>query len=125
MTDTTKVKRTASDTKRDVLLSAPERNWQQKSTYRELFIVPSRKKHDSGWSVIVLVGVKEDGTFEQAAWCDDICWDVYGRAGYMMRTDCTHPSGILHFWGALYEVGCSLSSTDVKVTEIPREKIQR
>jgi hypothetical protein len=116
--DVKTAKRTAHDTKRDELLSAPHReSWQKPTTYHEIFIVPSRKKHDSGWHVMVIVGVKPDGTFEQAAWCDDICWDVQGRAGYMMRTDCTFPSGILHFWGARYEVGMSLSSTDITVRE--------
>jgi hypothetical protein len=113
-------KKCQSKASRTGLLKAKRRNWQEKSTYGEIFIVPTRKKHDSGWMCMAIVGVLPDGSYEQAAWCDDICWDVQGREGYMMRSDCTYPGGILHFWGARYEVGCSLSSTDIKVTEAPR-----
>ncbi len=119
-TETAKRKDLGPRVKREELLNAPQRNWQLKSTYNDIYIVPSRKKHDSGWHLMVIVGVKEDGSLEQAAWCDDICWDVRGRDGYMMRSDMTFPGGVLHFWGARYEVGHSLSSTDVKVTEAPR-----
>ena len=119
MTNT--AKHTRSDTKRVALLKAQQREaWDKPTTYSELFVLPSGKKHDSGWALMVLVGVKKDGSLERAAWCDDICWDVQGVDEYRMRTDCTYPSGILHFWGSTYTVGASLSSTTVMVRPIKK-----
>ena len=110
--------RTSARTKRAELLSAAERaDWQKPTVYREIFVLPSGKMHDSRWAVMILVGVKEDGSFERAAWCDDICWNVQGVSEYEMRSDCTYPSGILHFWGCEYTVGISLSSTTVTVSK--------
>jgi hypothetical protein len=121
MTMTDAKKTYGATTKREDLLSAPQRDWQKHSTYKEIFVVPSRKKHDSGWHVMVIVGVKDDGSLEQAAWCDDICWNVDSmKKEYTMRTDCTYPSGIMHFWNALFTVGTSLSSTDITVRELLR-----
>lgn len=98
-----------------------EKKWEDEVTYKDIFVVPSRKKHDSGWSVMVVVGVLPDGTYEQAAWCDDICWNVQTtRKEHSMRCDCSYPGGILHFWGAQFKVGHSLSSTDITVTDRPR-----
>lgn len=106
---------------RDNLLAAKRRQWDEKSTYNDIYIVPTRKKHDSGWMVMAIVGVKDDGSFEQAAWCDDICWNIASmRKEYTMRNDCTYPGGIIHFWNARFTVGCSLSSTDITVEERPR-----
>ena len=106
------------------LLKAKERNWQEKSTYKDIFVVPTRKKHDSGWMLMAIVGVLPDGSYERAAWCDDICWDMQTTIReYSMRCDCTYPSGILHFWGATFTVGVSLSSTTVTVTDRERVKV--
>lgn len=106
------------------LLKAKVRDWQEKSTYTDIFIVPTRKRHDSGWMLMAIVGLKADGTYEQAAWCDDVCWNVASlKKDYTMRNDCTYPGGIIHYWGANFTVGCSLSSTDITVTELVREKV--
>lgn len=112
--------------KKKDLLELPVRDWNEKgSHYSSLLIVPTRKKHDSGWTVIAIVGV--DDKFlpvEIAAYCDDIYWciakdalvvEYEGTFDGFVRTDCTYPSGIIHVWknGIEFEVGASLSSTDV------------
>ena len=72
---------------------------------------------------MAIVGVLPDGSYEVAAWCDDICWNLQTtRKEYSMRTDCTYPGGILHFWAATFTVGNSLSSTDITVTDRVREQ---
>ena len=98
-------------TRTGLLKIKAEKPWQEKRAYSELFVVPSKKKHESGWTLMVLVGVLSDGTYEKAAWCDDICWNIQTRPDHSMRCDCSYPGGILHFWNATFTVGHSLSST--------------
>lgn len=103
------------------LLAAPDREgWEGPTTYKSIYLVPSKKKHDSGWHLIRIVGVKADGALEGAAWCDDICWkhEQPPRADdYTMRIDMTYPGGIVHCWDwhRKFIVGASLSSTDITV----------
>ena len=106
---------------RKELEAAPEREgWEGPSVYRSLYLLPSRKKHDSGYGLIIIVGRSADGSLEKAAWCDDICWRHQAHPheyDYTMRTDMTYPGGIAHCWGwnTEFEIGASLSSTTVTV----------
>ena len=119
--------------KKKELLALPNRNWNEKSIYDYLYLVPTGKKHDSGYSLIAIVGVilnDKNLNAEIAATCDDINWYLenhpYNRPsqfyrGYAgLRTDCEYPSGIMKVWGSAehyfdtkFEVGESLSSTNV------------
>lgn len=101
---------------RKELEAAPERlGWQETTFYRSIYLLPSRKKHDSGWHLICIVGAKEDGGLEKAAWCDDINW---AGSADGLRMDMTFPSGVVHCWGRKrFAVGASLSSTDVSYGE--------
>lgn len=124
MTTRSLKKRDESRASRTGLLKAPVRDWQTHSTYKEIFVIPTRKRHDSGWMLMAIVGKKDDGSYERAAWCDDICWHTETtHKEYAMRTDCTYPGGILHFWNATFTVGSSLSSTDVTVKERVLQKV--
>lgn len=102
------------------LEAAPERHsWKEPTEYDSLYLLPTRKKHDSGYHVICLVGRNGDA-LEKAAWCDDICWKTaptHPKQSFAMRTDMTYPGGIAHVWGwnTRFRVGASLSSTDVEV----------
>ena len=123
--------------KRKELLALPTRNWQQTSLYDALYLVPTGKKHDSGYSLIAIVGIEGGEAKEIAAICDDICWSFPTSHPYdgirdglhrtVMRTDCEWPSGIMRVWASgehyfrgLFEVGHSLSSTDVTLIIKPR-----
>jgi hypothetical protein len=113
---------------RKELEAAPGREgWQGPSDYTSIYLLPGRRKHDSGYSLIQVVGVKDDGSLECAAWCDDICWKhsphPHGR-DYTMRTDMTYPGGVVHCWGwdTRFTVGASLSSTDISVRHHKKEK---
>ena len=103
---------------RKALESAPERaSWKEATTYSSIYLLNTRKMHDSGFGLICIVGMKSDGTLEKAATCDDICWHHDPSRNYTMRTDMTHPAGVVHCWGwsESFTVGVSLSSTDVYV----------
>lgn len=118
---------------RKILLDLPGRKWDQTTVYDWLYVVPTRKRHDSGYMLQAIVGVciaDQKPLAEIAAWCDDICWsfplrhpyDYNGRHKSIIRMDCEFPSGIFRIWGsgehyfrARFRVGASLSSTDVEL----------
>ena len=104
---------------RGKLLKAKARPWDKPSTYEALYIVPTRKKHDSGWMLMALVG-RNGNKYEIAAYCDDVCWDIQTRPEHSMHMDCTYPGGIIQCWDATFHVGMSLSSTHVRVTDAAR-----
>lgn len=131
------MKRIPKKVSRDALLKLPVRKWDQPTLYDNIYVVPSRKKHDSGWMLQAIVGVSYGDacrTAEIAAYCDDICWsfplkhpyDYQGKHKSILRTDCEFPSGILRFWASSehyfrgrFRVGCSLSSTDIELVLEP------
>ena len=119
---------------RKILLSLPRRDWKTPKEYDHLLIVPTGKKHDSGWALIAIVGINYVDTKEYgeiAAYCDDIMWNFpkehpYGKhsesgtTGSCLRTDMYYPSGIVrmwatreHYFSGKFKVGCSLSTTEI------------
>ncbi len=105
---------------RKALKDLPNRK-EGETTYREIYIVPSGLKHESGYMQIAVVGKTTAGDLEIAAYPDDICWDMrkieqsYDSTG--MRTDCSYPEGVLHFWGRSVQfiVEGAFSSTTIRV----------
>ena len=99
-------------------MSLPHREPFVISTYEKLLIVPTRLKHESGYTKIAIIGVTGDDG-EIAAYPDDICWDFteVPQLSLGMRTDCYYPSGILRVWSyyCSFEVGLAYSSTDIKL----------
>jgi len=110
-------------TKRE-LLKLKERDWQQKSIYDSIVIVPTRTKHDSGFTLMAIIGIRNGKPIEIAAHCDDVNWYIPSGVypGEMiLRTDCYYPHNIIHFWSnkCIFEVGASASSTDVRLKRKP------
>lgn len=122
--------------KRKELLALPQRGWNTASEYDSLLLVPTAEKHDSGFTIIAIVGVAKGIPVEIAATCDDICWSFPTSHPYdrmtpglhrmVMRTDCLWPSGIMHVWASgehyfkgRFRVGASLSSVDVTLLVEP------
>ena len=112
------------------MLKLPTRVWgQDKTTYDSIYVIPSGKKHDSGYAWMYIVGIINNEAVEIAGGCDDINWKidpctVFGNEenSYKipnMRTDMLYQGGIIHFWGnnLKFVVGCSLSSTDIEVIQ--------
>lgn len=110
---------------RSDLLSLPVRGWKETSTYDSLLILSTRKKHDSGWAVMAIIGVVAGQPTEIAsACCDDIEWKLPTMRGVsddytigQMRMDCALKSGALHAWSHAnrFRVGMALSSTQIEV----------
>ena len=126
--------------KRKDLLTIPDvKKWDEEKVYDFLLITASGEKHESGYSIIAIIGCNNTDKgcdAEIAAYCDDICWTMpikhpYGfinpdKNRMIMRTDCLYPSGIMRIWGSgehyfkgKFKVGASLSSTDVELVVVP------
>jgi hypothetical protein len=111
---------------RKELLGLPIRVWDTPSEYSSILILSTRRKHDSGWAIMAIVGVRSGQPFEIAcACCDDIEWKLppmqtVGNGSYsigQMRMDCALRSGALHAWAqkAKFRVGHALSSVSVEL----------
>lgn len=123
-----------------ILRSLPHRKWDEVKSYDHLYILSSGKKHDSGYSLINVIGAewRDKKLFaEIAATCDDIGWSFPTKHPYdrieagvhrmMIRTDCLYPSGIIRMWASgehyfngKFEVGINTSSTDITLKIVPK-----
>lgn len=112
------VEKTLNNWSHKELMALPVRKWDEEKEYDSLMLVSTRKKHDSGWAVIAIIGVYDGQPSEIAcACCDDIEWKLppmqtFGAGRWttgQFRTDCALRSGSLHAWqrGARFRVGAS------------------
>lgn len=102
------------------LRNLPFRKWDEVKTYKSIVVIPSGKKHESGWALMYIIGLdSERKPIEIAAACDDICWIIPSKTDFNFRNDMFYPSGAIHFWGRWhsFKVGASLSSTTVSLVE--------
>jgi len=108
------------------LLALPTRNWQSSSNYDSIMLLHSRRKHDSGWGIIYVIGVNKGKPVEIAAAPDDIEWVspapyvCAGRPYGQMRMDCCFRSGAMHAWQYDHKffVGSALSSTRIDIKPV-------
>ncbi len=103
-------------------MALPVRDWDKRTKYDSLLIVSTRKKHDSGWAMMAIIGVCDNAPQEIAvSCCDDIEWKLPamrfdGLIG-QFRTDCAIKSGAIHAWqrDSYFIVGEALSSTTIEL----------
>ena len=107
------------DYTRKELLSVPKRHWSESIIAKCAYIIPSGRKHDSGYSCIDLVAMKEDGTLVRCGGgCDDISFRGNG-----FRMDCIYPSRIIRIWNNKhFVITPDVSSIDFE--EIDHERLQ-
>ena len=109
------------------LLKMPVRAWNDTSRkYDQILLVPSGKKHDSGYMRIAVVGVYEEKgkpKYEIAAFPDDISClfpiqDLGTFRFALVRMDCYYPSGILRYHGrGKFTVSEAISSVEITFTQ--------
>lgn len=119
-----------ASSKKSELLSLPEREWNApQAWWSALLIVPTRQKHDSGYSIIAIIGVDKDHEAREIiARCDDIHWPAQSGISKSMpdysalNTDCYWPSGVLRLWSREYEfsVKWPTSSTDILIRRVEK-----
>ena len=81
---------------RKELLALPKRKWDEiLRGVSGIYVLPTRKKHDSGWSCMAFVAEFKDGRpmVGFGGGCDDVSFRGNG-----FRMDCDYPSGIIHIW---------------------------
>jgi hypothetical protein len=97
------------------LLKLPYRKWDEIKEYNSIVIIPSGKKHPSGWMIMCVIGCDEDRCpIEIVACCDDISWIIPNNINeWDFRNDMYYPSGIIRYWSDEYnfQVGVSFIST--------------
>ncbi len=117
-------RKTLNQWSRDELMKLPVRAWDADSEYDSLLTLSTRRKHDSGWAMMAIIGVVDSQPVEIACTCcDDIEWKlppmvcVGSYSIGQMRMDCAMRSGALHTWAqkGKFHVGAALSSTTVEL----------
>lgn len=112
----TKTKRAKIPTAKE-LLALPRRQWDVKSVYDGIYLVPTKDIHDSGYRLIAVVGERGKKPVEIAAFCDVISWE--DDSG-IVRTDNLRmdmqTNNIVHVWSShgRMEVGIAVSSLEIK-----------
>ncbi len=115
-----------NDWKRADLLALPKRAWDTESNYDSLLLLSTRRKHDSGWALMAIIGVREGKPVEIACdCCDDIEWKLPAMETCgefhlgQIRTDCAMRSGAMHVWTrkGKFQVGRALSSVSITLID--------
>ena len=79
---------------RKELLSARRRKWDEiLYDVSAVYVIPSGRKHDSGYACMDFVAVTKNGKVRFGGSCDDVKLD-----GNHFRIDCDYPSRIVHIW---------------------------
>lgn len=119
----TSKRKSLNEWSREELLSLPTRDWQADSSYDSVLVLSTRKKHDSGWAMMAIIGVVDGVPVEVASQCsDDVEWIVHENprsSSFLasVRMDCAYRSSAMHFWSydVTFKVGCALSSLTIEV----------
>jgi hypothetical protein len=91
--------------KKKDLLKLPVRDVTVEAIYDSVLLVPTGKKHDSGFMMIAVIGCIGGVAQEIAVTYDDIQWETpepyhYGKYQLAdLRMDMMYPSGVLQVWG--------------------------
>lgn len=110
---------------RKQLLNLPERNWDEVKEYSAVIVVPTGKKHDSGYALMAIVGCDENcKPCEIAAYCDDIQW-LTRITEHGFRCDMFYKNSCLRFHSCEFnfQIGESLSTTPIKMSKKLKSKI--
>ncbi len=98
-------------TRRQELLAVPKRKWDEElEDVRGVFVIPNRKKHDSGWRCMDFVAeVGEDLQLVRfGGYTDAVTFH-----GSNFHMDCEMASGLVHIWNRnTFIVTADLSSVD-------------
>lgn len=104
---------------RKQLLALPCRAWNDVKDCFCIIVVPTGKKHGSGWMLMAIIGCNENcEPYEIAAYFDDIQWETQ-QTKYGFRTDMFYKNGCIRFHSRefKYQVGASLSTTEIKMVK--------
>ena len=87
-------------TRREELLSVPKRKWDETiRSVSTVYIIPSKRKHESGYACMDLVAVTDRDHGNRAVRFGGGCDDISLRGNHF-RIDCEHPSRIIRIWNS-------------------------
>jgi len=92
-------------------------DWKKEVKYDSILVFSNGKKHDSGWGIMTIVGIRNGAPVEICSQCsDDISWHIHSPYN-VLRTDCVFKNKILHFWGddCEFVIKFPCSSVDINV----------
>jgi hypothetical protein len=99
------------------LLKLPARDWELTTVYSSVLLVNTRTKHDSGYNLFAVVGVRNGEAIEICGYMDDFhLKNPQFIEGFSI--DCSMP-GVFNIWSRYYDirVGQNVSSTDFDFVE--------
>lgn len=114
------------------LLALPHRHWDEVSVYNSILILPADYLHDSEYSCMIIIGIRDEQPVEIAAsGCDDIEWkapqmQIIGTMFSIgqFRMDCLATSKAFHPWSRDYnfQVDAALSSITIELIKAQDKK---
>lgn len=80
---------------REQLLQCPKREWDKHIEHAiGVYVIPTRKKHDSGYAIMEFVAETDSGEkIRFGGCCDDVSFE-----GEHFRMDCDFESKLIHIW---------------------------
>lgn len=82
---------------RKELLATPKREWHEiLHGVTGVWVVPNRRKHESGWECMDFIATFEDSKKEPVRFGGEC--DKVDLKGDIFKIDCDYPSGVLHIW---------------------------
>lgn len=94
---------------RKELLAVPKRKWDEELMAKYVYVIPSGRKHESGYAQMDFVAITVDG---KKVGFGGVCNSVEFQ-GNWFRMDCLHPSRIIRIWNRKpFIVSVGISSID-------------
>lgn len=105
---------------RKELLAVPKRKRDEELLAEGVWVIPSGRKHDSGWACMDFVAITPEGPIGFGGRCDDV-----GFEGSHFRMDCDYPSRTIHIWNSrgAFTISRDLSSIYFTEERNGREKM--
>lgn len=103
---------------RQELLAVPKRKWDEKlDGVCIVYVIPSQRKHDSGYACMDFVAVRRDGSMARfGGMCDDVSF-----AGSYFRMDCQHSPQIIRIWNSRYTFSVTNDISSISFVEATHE----
>ncbi|NIL77159.1 hypothetical protein [Rhodococcus sp. B10] len=93
--------------------------------YDSLLFFPTRRKHESGYTYMCVVGVVEDKPVAVLGYHDDLGLPSFVPTSTSfsdLRVDCSHPHGVFRLWSYRHRFSSTgVSSADMRVWPLERE----
>ena len=108
--------------KKSDLLKLPKYEWMSTETYNSLLFIPTRKKHNSGYAIFVIIGIREN-IMERVGFGDVMTLGGYGLkidSIIGLQMDCGL-NGVLRIFSNYFKFKLTHSMNTISFTLIERK----